>query len=128
MKTPWIRAIVAAVLLEVALFAITIPVVMLFSMEAFIPFVPPVCLVAAIPFGWWSVRTMKSGFVMQGLLVGIVATLIYFALVLGMNGSIQPVVELYGSVRFVVTNALKILGCVAGAYAGGRRRILAPAL
>jgi len=128
MKIPWIRAIVAAVLLEVALVAITIPVVALWSLEAFVPFIPPICLVVAFPFGWWSVRTMKSGFVMQGILVGIVATLIYFALVLGMNGSIQPAVELYGLVLFVFTHVLKILGCVAGAYAAGRRRILAPAL
>jgi hypothetical protein len=123
MKIYWIRVLVAAFLFEVALVALTIPIVQFFGMEAFVPFVPPVCFVVGYPFGAWAVRKAESGFALHGLLVGIVASIIYFALILGESGSIQPVIDLYGPVLFFLANALKILGCVAGAYAGGRRRV-----
>src|SRR5262245_24547986 len=120
------RALVAAFLLELVLVALTIPVVALFGMEAFIPFVPAVCAAVGFPFGWWAARKMQSGFVLQGTLVGIVATLIYFGIILATQGSIRPAVELYGPFLFVLANAAKILGCIAGAFALGRRRLRRP--
>ena len=127
MKIHWMRAVAAGFLVEVILVALTIPVVELFGMEAFVPFVPPVCFAVGFPFGWWAARKLQSGFVLQGMLVGIVATAIYFGLILGQAGSVRPAIELYGPFLFVLANVLKILGCVAGAFACGRRRVPGPA-
>ena len=123
MKIHWMRAVAAGFLVEVILVALTIPVVALFGLEAFVPFVPPVCFVVGFPCGWWAARKLQSGFVLQGTIVGIVATLIYFALILGQAGSVRPAIELYGPFLFVLANVLKILGCVAGAFARGRRKM-----
>jgi hypothetical protein len=81
MKIHWIRAVIAAVLVEVVLVILTIPIIAVISMEAFVPFVPPVCFVVGFPFGWWAARKSESGFVWEGTLVGIVATLIYLGLI-----------------------------------------------
>ncbi len=124
MRIRWLRVFVGALLLELVLFALTIPVVMLIGMEAFVPWVPPVCLVVSFVSGWWTVRKMQSAFVLHGTLVGILATLMYFALVLGQLGSIRPVIELYGPLLFVLANGAKILGSVAGAYARGRQGLV----
>jgi len=126
MKIRWMRVVAAAFLVELVLVALTIPVVALFGMEAFVPFVPITCFVAGFPFGWWAVRKVQSGFVLHGTVIGIVATLIYLALVLSQGGSLRPAIELYGPFLFFLANALKILGCVAGAYAGGRASQVAP--
>lgn len=125
MKIHWIRVLVAAVLFEVALIAITVVVSQFMAVEAFLSFVPAVVFVVGFPFGMWAARKTASGFLLHGTLVGIVATLIYFALVLGQFGSLTPVIDMYGPVSFFLANALKILGCVAGAYAAGRQRVAA---
>ena len=123
MKIHWIRAFVAALLVEAVLVVITIPITRVVSMEAFVPFVGPVCFVVAFPFGMWAVKKAESGFVLHGVLVGVIATLMYLGLVLQQLGSLAPVIALYGPFLFFLANALKILGCVTGAYAAGRRRV-----
>ena len=123
MRIYLMRTVGAAFLVELVLVALTIPVAALFGMDAFLPFVPVTCLAVGFPFGWWAARKLQSGFVLQGTLVGIVATLIYFGLVLGQFGSVKPVFELYGPFLFFLSHAAKILGCAAGAYACGRRRM-----
>jgi hypothetical protein len=127
MKIHWIRVLVAAVLFEVVLIVITVIVSLFIEVEAFLPFVPALVFVVGFPFGMWVVRKPASGFVLHGTLVGVVATLIYLGLLLGQFGSLTPVINMYGPVSFFLANALKILGCVAGAYAGGRRRVPAHA-
>jgi hypothetical protein len=127
MKIHWIRILVAALLFEVALIAITVLVSLVIPVEAFLPFVPAVVFVVGFPFGIWAVRKLASGFVLHGVLVGVVATLIYFGLLLGQFGSLTPVIDMYGPVSFFLANTLKILGCVAGAYVAKRRRVPAHA-
>jgi hypothetical protein len=123
MKIHWIRAFVAALLTEAVLVVITIPILRVVSMEAFVPFVGPVCFIVAFPFGMWAVKKAESGFVLHGVLVGAIATVIYLGLVLQQLGSLAPAIAVYGSILFFLANALKILGCVTGAYAMGRRKI-----
>ena len=125
MKIHWARVVVAAVLFEVVLIAMTIVSTQFVEMEALLPFVAPVAFVVGYPFGMWVARKLARGFVLHGTLVGVVATLIYLGLVLGQFGSLTPVIDMYGPVNFFLANALKILGCVAGAYAASRRRVTA---
>jgi hypothetical protein len=118
----WGRVVAGAFLVEIALIALTIPVVVLIGMEDFIPFVPPVCFGVGLFFGWWTARKVESLFVLHGTLVGIIATLIYFGLIFGQSGSIMPVVAMYGPFLFVLANALRILGCMAGGAVAQRRQ------
>jgi|SRR5215470_11822169 len=127
MRIYWIRVIVAAVLLEVGLVAITLGISPFVEVQAILPFVAPVVFVVAFPFGMWVARKPVAGFVLHGTLVGVVATLIYFGIVIGQLGSLRPAIEAYGPVSFFLANALKILGCVAGSYATGRGRVPAHA-
>ena len=127
MKIYWIRVVVAAVLFEVVLIAVTVAISLFIEVELVLPFVPPVVFVVGFPFGIWVARKPASGLVLHGALVGVVATLIYFGLLLGQFGSLTPVIDMYGPVSFFLANALKILGCVAGAYVAARRRVPAHA-
>jgi hypothetical protein len=125
MKIHWLRVLVAAVLFEAVLVAITIVIAQFVAIETILPFVPVFVFVVGFPFGMWVVRKAASGFVLHGTLLGVVATLIYLGIILGQNGSLTPAVDAYGPVSFFLANALKILGCIAGSYAAGRRRQLA---
>jgi len=127
MRIHWIRVLAAAVLLEVALIVITLGLALFVEVQAILPFVAPVVFIVAFPFGMWVARKPLAGFVLHGAMVGVVATLIYFAIVIAQLGSLKPAIEAYGPVSFFLANALKILGCMAGAYAGGRGRVAAHA-
>ena len=122
MKVHWGRVVVAAILFEAVLFAITIVLTLFMDIQAFLPYVPPLVFVVGFPFGMWVARKPASGFVLHGVLVGVVATIIYFGLVVGQGVSVTEVMNMYGPIPFFLANALKILGCVAGAYVAGRRR------
>jgi hypothetical protein len=122
MKIYWIRVVAAAFLLEVALVAVTIPLLAVVSMQTVVPYVGPLCAIVGFPFGWWSARKSQSGFALHGTLVGIVATAIYLGLILSQNGSLKPVIDVYGPFLFFLANAAKIAGCIAGSFACGRRK------
>ena len=127
MKVRWLRILVAAFVYEVALIALTIPLTFFIAMEDLVPAVPAIVLVVGFPFGMWVARTLTSGFVVHGILVGIVATAMYLGLILATSGgSLQPVIDLYGPVAFFLANALKVAGCAVGAYVAGRKRALVP--
>jgi hypothetical protein len=122
MKIYWIRVVAAAFLLEVALVAVTIPLLAVVSMQTLVPYVGPMVAIGGFPFGWWSARKSQSGFALQGMLVGIVATVIYLGLILGQAGSLKPAIDVYGPFLFLLVNVAKIAGCIAGAFACGRRK------
>jgi hypothetical protein len=122
MKIYWIRVVAAAFLLEVALVAVTIPLLAVVSMQTVVPYVGPLCAIVALPFGWWAARKAQSGFALHGMLVGVVATMIYLGLILRQNGTLKPALDVYGPYLFFLANAAKIAGCIAGAFACGRRK------
>ncbi len=122
MKIYWLRIVAAAFLLELALVAVTIPLLAVVSMQLVVPYVAPLCAVVGFPFGWWSARKSQSGFALHGTLVGIVATVIYLGLILGQNDSLKPAIDVYGPFLFFLANTAKIAGCIAGAFACGRRK------
>ena len=130
----WGRIIVAAILLEIAITAVAVPVGFAFgSPMQSQPGGPPVdptvynvvvalaCFVLGAAFGAWAVGRATSGFALQGLLVGVVAMALYFGLCAAAPGGIAGVIAGYGLTLFVMFNALRTLGCVAGAtYRGAR--------
>jgi hypothetical protein len=127
MKIHWLRILSAGILIEVALFALTISVTMLIGNATFIPFIPPTVFVSGFLFGWWAVRKIQSSYVLHGVLVGVLASVIYSAIVIGTLVSSRSAVDLYlFFFPFFLANSVRVLGSVAGAYAAGRRRIAAP--
>lgn len=130
----WGRILLAAILLEIALFAVAVPVGLVFGNPmAAQPGGPPVdptvynivvalaCFVLGAAFGAWAVSRATSGFALQGLLVGLVAMVIYLGLCSLAPGGIAAVIEGYGLTLFLIFNALRTLGCIAGAMYRGVR-------
>jgi putative membrane protein (TIGR04086 family) len=107
----WARVAVGGFLAEVAVFVALVPVFLLFGQRA-LPYAAPVAsLVMMFLFAVWVGRRIESRFVLHGVLVGIVATLLYVALTLA-----QPEPFMY-----LVAHGLKIVGGAAGGFVAGRR-------
>lgn len=125
----WGRILLGAFLLEAALFAVLIPIGLTFGMPSapgstdqpvdatiFFVSVPLACLVLGFLFGMWVTRKGSSQFALHGALLGIIATTIYLGICAIPPSTIPSVVAMYGAPLFVATNALRIVGCVAGAW------------
>jgi hypothetical protein len=122
MRIHWVRVVLTAFLLEAVLIALTIPLAATVGIEGVLPYVPIMLFVTGFLACWWIARKVGSLFVLHGILVGVVATLIYLGLVFGQFGSLMPVLEMYGPFLFFVSHAARFLGCAAGAYTGSLRR------
>ena len=73
-------------------------------------------------FTLWLGRRIESDFVLHGVLVGVVATLLFVALSFGMSGSLaEPAL-------YWVAHGLKILGGATGGLLAARRRAWAQSL
>ena len=108
----WGRVWIGGFLAEVGIFAVFIPAVLLFGEEPARYTVPPAAFVMTFLFAVWVGRGIESRFVLHGILVGVVATLLYVGLTLA-----QPEPLLY-----IVAHGLKILGGAAGARVAGKRK------
>ena len=108
----WVRALIGGFLAELSVFAVVIPVLLLSGQHALLYAAPAASLVTCFLFALWVGRQVESRFVLHGILVGVVATLLYVGLTLGRP---EPL-------AYLVAHALKILGGAAGAFVAGRRR------
>jgi putative membrane protein (TIGR04086 family) len=111
MKLRWGRIVVGAVLTEVALIALVIPVRMLAGDAAILYIVAPACFIATFVFGWWVARKADSNFILHGALVGVLASLIYIALTWNQT---LPLI-------FHLSHLAKILGGAAGGALAARK-------
>ena len=102
----WVRILVAAVLIEVALLAIAIPLNMSANGRALLLIlVIPLCVVGTFIGGWWTAQKAGALWLLHGLLMGVVAALIY--------GALTWKVSL--PTAYIVANYLKLVGGAAGA-------------
>jgi hypothetical protein len=113
--------VIAAFLVEVGLVVTTVPFVPLFGDQVFFVAVPIACIVVPFVVVFFATRKLVDAHVLHGLLIGIVATLMYFALVIG-TGSIAEAAAAYGTPLFVCVNGLRVLSAVAGGYFASRRQ------
>jgi hypothetical protein len=113
----WGRVFAGAVLVEAGLIGLTLPVALLAGTTVFLAVVPPACFGVGFVCAWWACRKIESRFVLHGALIGIIATAIYFGLVLSQPGGMASVMELYGPFLFFLANGLRVIGCVAGGAA-----------
>ncbi len=114
----WLWMLLGGVIVEVVLFAIA---ALLYAVapdvEAALNWVtPPACLVASFLVAFWVVRRAKASFVMNGVVLGAVAALLY-----------APAFFFAEDIplSYVIAEALKVIGgaaggAVAGAQAGRR--------
>lgn len=113
------RVLLGALLLEIVLFAVLVPISFV-NMTLFVIAVP----IGVFVFGYlvtkWVLRNVTSGRLVNAFLIGVVATAIYFGLVLMQPGGLAAALAVYGAPMFYLVQALRIAGCVAGA--AGRRR------
>jgi hypothetical protein len=113
----WIRAVIGGFLAEAAVFVVVIPVLMTAGQHALLYVAPVASLVMCFLLAIWVGRRLESGFVLHGILVGLVATLIYVALT---RAPPEPR-------AYLLAHALKILGGAFGGLVAARRHASAPA-
>jgi hypothetical protein len=119
----WWRVVISAFLIEVGLIVVALPFILIVA-EAVVyrAIVPLVCLVVPFVVTLISTRPLPTARVLNGLLTGVVATVMYFALVIGAS-SIAEASAAYGLPLFIGVNALRIVSAAAGGYAADRRAI-----
>jgi hypothetical protein len=120
MSIHWKRVVFGALLLEIVLFAVLVPIGFV-STTVFLVAVP----IGAFVFGYfvtrWLLRTLSSGFLLHGTLVGVVATAMYLGLVSMQPDGLSGAITVYGALLFWFSQAMRIAGCVTGAVHGPRR-------
>jgi len=112
MSIQWGRVVLAAFLMELVLFAIAIPLFLSGAGRGLIYVVPPAALIATFAVTVWLGRRITSKFVLHGVLIGVVGTLIYVGLTRA-----QP--EPW---QYWLAHALKVAGGAAGGLVLARRR------
>jgi hypothetical protein len=114
----WSRIIAGAILLEVALIIAFVPLLhlSLFRVMVIAPFLPVVAFILGFVISWSLVRKIKRPS-LHGLLIGVVATLLYIGICALQPGGIASIVAKYGPAVFFSGNFLRILGSAAGGLA-----------
>ena len=72
---------------------------------------------------WWLAHGIERHLVLHGLLMGVVATLLYLGMVAG-AGQMSAALAAYGPATFVILNAARLLGAVLGGAARERRKVV----
>ena len=122
----WLRVVIAGFLVEVGLAVTGIPLVLLIGESAYGTAVPILCIVVPFVVAWLATRNLPGARVLNALMIGIVATVLYFALVV-VASSIAEASATYGLPLFILVNALRVVSAAAGGYAADRRGAPSPA-
>ena len=116
----WGRIVGLAIALEAVLFATLVPLISRLGFTSLMVAIGAGCAIFGYVAGWLVARGLSSGAALHGALVGVIATLIYLGINLTQPGGIMAAVAFYGAPLFVGVNALRIVGCVAGALTAKR--------
>jgi len=108
----WLRVLLGGFLAEVSVIALVLPIALLAGKNTLTYTAPAASLLACFVFALWVGRRLTSHFVLHGILVGVVATLIYVALT---RGGPEPL-------AYLIAHALKLLGGTAGGFVAARRQ------
>jgi hypothetical protein len=118
----WLRVVIAALLVEVGLTVTTVPFLLLIGEQVFTTAVPVACFIVPFVVAWLATRKLPGARFLHGLLIGVVAAVMYFALVIG-TSSIAEAAATYGLHLFALVNALRVVSAAAGGYAADRRPV-----
>jgi len=101
----WLSIVGAAVVLELVLLALALPLNKSASGRAvLVAIVVPLCGSGAFLAGWWAARRAGTLFLIHGVLVGVIAALIYAGLTWTVS---LPAL-------YILANCLKLVGGAAG--------------
>jgi hypothetical protein len=120
MSIHWRRVVLGALLLEIILFTVLVPIGFV-STTVFLVAVPIGCLLFGYLVTRWLLRTLSSGLLLHGALLGVLATAMYFGLVLMQPDGLSSAIAVYGVPLFWFSQAMRIVGCVTGALHVQRR-------
>ena len=110
----WIRVIVLAVALEAVLFATLVPLISRLDRTPLMTAIGAGCAIFGFAAGWLVARGLTSGRLLHGLLVGVLATVIYLGINVFQPGGVMAAVTFYGLPLFLGLNGLRIVGCLIG--------------
>ena len=108
----WMRVLIGGFLAEASVFVVVIPIFVKFGQHPLLYVAPVASLVMCFLFAMWVGRRLESRFILHGMLVGVVATLLYVGLTLARP---EPF-------AYLVAHGLKILGGAGGGFVAGRKR------
>jgi hypothetical protein len=114
MSIQWGRVLLAAFLMEVILFAIAIPLFLVGLGRTLVYVIPPAALISTYAVTVWLGKGIKSNFVLHGVLIGVLGTLMYIAITRA-----QP--EPW---QYWLAHALKLVGGAAAGIVLARRQPL----
>jgi hypothetical protein len=123
-KIHWLAIVGGAVLLELLLFVVLIPIGLVFGMPGvagandftvFFVAVPIGCFVGGFVVSLWVLRNVASRRLLHGALLGGAATLTYLAICATQPGGIPVAIAGYGAELFWGCQAMRIAGCLLGA-------------
>lgn len=112
MKFYWGRAIIAGVLAEACAFCIVFPVLHFWGQTAFLTSILIASALMPFLFALWACKPATSRLALHGLLVGIVAALVYLIVAHG-----QPEPLLYK-----IAHGLKLVGGLTGGVVASMRK------
>lgn len=110
----WGRVVGGALLLELILFAVLLPIGAL-SQTLFLIAVPVGAFVFGYLVSWSMFRMRRSAVWLNSALLGLLATAIYLSIVVASTG-IGAAIAAYGLALFVFSNAMRIAGCLGAAF------------
>jgi len=115
-KIHWGRILLGGVLAEVALILAIVPLGLHLGDKFLQHTAPTGSLITCFLGALWVCRRVKSHFIVQGTLVGVVAALIYVALT---RAQPEPV-------AYILAHALKLVGGACGGFVAQRRQSASP--
>ena len=117
----WGRIVGLAFALELVLFVTLVPLQNPLPLRTWFAAVAIGCVVFGYIAGRLAARGLTSQAALHGLLVGVLATLIYLVLCMLGPGGLPAAVAVYGASLYVAINVLRIAGCTIGAIHGTQR-------
>jgi hypothetical protein len=121
MKINWKRVVIAAIWSELLLMAIYFPA-KIYSVPGFLAIAILAMLGSMFLGGLWAVRKVESHFVLQGLLVGIIANVVFYVPLFAFVPIFWPNESIGGLIEHIFAAAIKIIGAAIGGYVGGKLR------
>jgi hypothetical protein len=110
-RVRWWRILIGGVLAEVAVIAVVLLVGHFYGQVGLSYSAPAASFVMCFIAALLVARRLNGGFVLHGVLLGVVATSVYVALT---RAHAQPM-------AYIVAHALKLIGGALGGLVGGRR-------
>jgi hypothetical protein len=112
MSIQWGRVFLVAFVMELALFAIAVPLFLRGAGQVLLYVIPPAALIFTFAITVWIGQGITSNFVLHGVLIGIVGTLIYVGVT---RAGPEPW-------QYLLAHALKVVGGIAGGMVLARRK------